>query len=470
MNKQIAVYDNTVSARTYLSYISEQAEGFACIGRDGKLYIRTIGQDIAEVPLRYFQKFEWGEKFKVSRVRYEDGIQLFERGDTTNNTVYISQDNMFIVDQEQIDNIYNQINGLEVYSFEGDSIIDPAIDIGDLLLIDGKYVIYQGSSEYKTKFKASISSKIQTKAQEETTSRVPSQKNINRRVESRIDQVEGKIEQTIEQVDEQGEKIINIEANVDGVTTTISNLQNSDEEQTQSINEIRETIEGWEQKVTQSGGNNIFKYSKEFWTGSTDDSTANLEEYTDTEIQQESISGMGYSIKQGLSRQIVQVKNDTYTISLMYKKVTNLATGYVLLNGQQYDLTSTNWDELVLTVDIDTSTIDFEIYSDTDDAFYIFDLMGNLGIEKQLWTQNPNETRTDTVQIGKGIQVNSSTKNTYTRIDADGNRTFNSATGEVVMEATDKGVSTKQVTAEVGSIAGILIQVIDGQTWISSLT
>ena len=38
-DKQISVYDNTVTARTYISYIAEQAEGFAVIGRDGKLYI-----------------------------------------------------------------------------------------------------------------------------------------------------------------------------------------------------------------------------------------------------------------------------------------------------------------------------------------------------------------------------------------------------------------------------------------------
>lgn len=52
MNKEIAVYDNTVSARTYLSYISEQAGGFAFIGRDGKLYIKSfkyaLGKKIGE--------------------------------------------------------------------------------------------------------------------------------------------------------------------------------------------------------------------------------------------------------------------------------------------------------------------------------------------------------------------------------------------------------------------------------------
>ena len=224
MNKEIAVYDNTISAREYLSYIAEQAGGFACIGRDGKLYIRRIGEHIAELPLKYFQNFKWGEKFKVSRIRYEDGVQLFEKGNTTENTVYINQENMYIVDQEQIDNIYNQLKDLEVYSFEGDSIIDPALDIGDLLLIDNKYVIYQGSSEYKGKFKASISSKIQSKAQEETTTRTPSQKVINRRVQSQINQAEGKITQLVEENSEYEQKLTQHEQDIDGIKQKVSNV------------------------------------------------------------------------------------------------------------------------------------------------------------------------------------------------------------------------------------------------------
>lgn len=193
MNKEISVYDNSISARTYLSYIAEQAGGIAIIGRDGKLYIKTFGESVVELSLNRFKDFKWGEKFKITRVYYEDGIQRFEQGDTTGNTVYISQDNMYIVDQEQIDNIYNKVKDLEVCSFEGTTIIDPAIDVGDILSIDGKKVIYQGSSEYSGHFIASISSKIQCKAKEETTTRTTSQTVINRIVQSQINQAEGKI-------------------------------------------------------------------------------------------------------------------------------------------------------------------------------------------------------------------------------------------------------------------------------------
>jgi predicted nucleic acid-binding Zn-ribbon protein len=240
MHKKIAVYDSSISARVYLSYIAEQAGGFACIGRDGKLYIRTIGEDTAELPLKYFQNFSWGEKFKISRVKYEDGIQLFEKGDESGNTIYINQDNMYIVDQEQIDNIYDLYKDLEVYSFEGDSIIDPALDIGDILIIDGKKVIYQGSSQYSGKFKASISSKIQSKAKEETTTRTPSQKTINRRVQSQIDQENAKITQLTQETTENSEKIVEHEQTIDGFKQTVENIETTVETVKTTANEAKD--------------------------------------------------------------------------------------------------------------------------------------------------------------------------------------------------------------------------------------
>lgn len=234
------MYDNTVSARTYLSYIAEQAGGIAVIGRDGKLYIKTIGESSVTLPLKLFKTFKWGEKFKITRVRYDDGTQLFEKGDTTGNTVYISQDNMYIVDQDQINNIYNTLKGLEFYSFEGESIIDPALDTGDIVVIDGKNVIYQGSMQFSGRWIANIENKIQCKAKEETTTRTPSQRTINRRVESNINQIDGKITQLTEETTENTQKITKVEQDVNGITSKVSSVEQSVE----NITKIEGTAEG----------------------------------------------------------------------------------------------------------------------------------------------------------------------------------------------------------------------------------
>lgn len=264
MDTKIAVYDNSITAREYLGYITEQAGGFACIGRDGKLYIKTIGQDTEELPLQYFQSYTWGEKFKISRIYYEDGTQIYEerdlsyeKGDKTGNTIYISQDNLYIVDEKQIENIYEQLNGLELYGFEGDSIINPALDVGDILLIDGKKVLYQGSCEYKGKMKASISSKIQGKEKEETMTRTPSQAAINRKIQSRINQAEGTIEtlaQRQEKMDDELETNINqyseLKQAVDSISSTVAEttvtLDNMETRQTK----LEQTSEGLEIAIT----------------------------------------------------------------------------------------------------------------------------------------------------------------------------------------------------------------------------
>lgn len=209
------------------------------------MYIRTIGENIAEVNIQLFQDYSWGETFKISRVAYEDGVQDFKYGNETYNTVWINSDNMYIVDGNQVENIYNQLNNFECYSFEGNTIIDPALDIGDIVLIDNKKVIYQGNMEYVGKFKSSITSKIQAKTKEETTRTVVSDKARIRRVQSEIDQIDGRITQLVQETGEYDEKISKVEQDIDSINQKVSNVADFTrivEEKNQV--HLTETIEG----------------------------------------------------------------------------------------------------------------------------------------------------------------------------------------------------------------------------------
>lgn len=260
-DKQIAVYDNTVTARTYIGYIAEQAGGFAVIGRDRKLYIKTFGEDTADIDINLFGDFKWGDKFSVSKVSYEDGTQNYKFGDETASTVYINQNNMYIVDSEQIENIYNQIKDFEVYSFEGETIIDPAYDIGDILIIDGKKVIYQGELEYAGKFKANIKSKIQAKTEQESMQTKSNSSEKIRRVQSEINQIDGKIEQLVEETSEQSQKLTKVEQTVDSISQKVSDI----EDLTQTTEGIKTValancIEGNLLELHIYGNNTVFNY------------------------------------------------------------------------------------------------------------------------------------------------------------------------------------------------------------------
>lgn len=224
-DKKISVYDNTVTAREYISYIAESAGCFACIDREGKLCFREFYQDETEISLELFGEYKWGEEFKISKVSYEDGVRSFKFGDNTRNNLWINQENMYIVDEDQVQKIYNKIKDLTVNTFEGKVIIDPAIDIGDKIVINGKNVIYQGEMSLEGKFIAQISSKIQIKQKEETTVKKESQKVVNRRVQSRIDQAEGTIKQLVEEVGDRSEKKTSITQDINGITQSVSEVK-----------------------------------------------------------------------------------------------------------------------------------------------------------------------------------------------------------------------------------------------------
>lgn len=260
-DKKVAVYDNTVTARKYISYIAESAGGFACIDRKGKLCFRKFYQDETEIPLEIFGEYKWGEEFKISKVSYEDGIRSFKFGDDTRNNLWINQENMYIVDEDQVQKIYNEIKDLTSNTFEGKTVIDPAIDLGDKIVIDGKNVIYQGEMSLEGSFIAQISSKIQIKQKEETTVKKESQKVVNRKVQSRIDQAEGKIEQLVEETSEQSQKLTKVEQTVDSISQKVSDI----EDLTQTTEGIKTValancIEGNLLELHIYGNNTVFNY------------------------------------------------------------------------------------------------------------------------------------------------------------------------------------------------------------------
>lgn len=150
---------------------------------------------------------------------------------------------MYIVDEEQIENIYNSINGLTVNSFEGKTIIDPCIDIGDILIIGNKKIIYQGEMSLAGRFIVDIKSKISIKQKQETTVKKESQKIINRKVQSRIDQVEGTITTLVEENTDTSQKITQVEQTVDEITQSVSAVEEKVENAQTTANTAKSTAD-----------------------------------------------------------------------------------------------------------------------------------------------------------------------------------------------------------------------------------
>lgn len=253
------------------------------------------------------------------------------------------------------------------------------------------------------------------------------------------------------------------------VSNQLKGTQDDVDEINRVINEeLKVQLDGLTNTLDNTGGSNLVRnsvgiFNNDYWEGTID--TINT-----TEVKNNTISQNAIRLNNAKISQTIQVKNGTYNISFLYKKLKSAATCEVIINGNIYELTSTDIYEFEQTIEITNNFIKIDFESDTVASCWVSDLLVILGNKKQTWTQNQNETTSDTVKIGKGIQVESSSSNTYTRIDSDGNRTYNKTTGEVVSEQTDKGTLTKElIVQDLADICGCLVNNVDGQVWFSKI-
>ncbi len=141
-NEPVAIYDNSITATTYISYLAEQSGNIAVIDRDGILkFISLTDLYVHRIPLSIVEKYEIGNKFTIERMVFEDGITKFQTSqDESLDTLYLNSANPYISSQEQIQEIFNSISGFEIDSINTGKILgNPSIDAYDIIEIYDDY-------------------------------------------------------------------------------------------------------------------------------------------------------------------------------------------------------------------------------------------------------------------------------------------------------------------------------------------
>ena len=254
---------------------------------------------------------------------------------------------------------------------------------------------------------------------------------------------------------------------IEGYDQLVSNVSSLDDSLKQTNQLVQDAINGLENTLTTSGGNNIFKNTDlvetdgnnySYWSG-----IANKKSNPDA------VNGISILLQNGSFKQIVSVPNGQYVIGFFYEQLINNSIASFKVNGISISLEEASLFETVISVD--TNSIEIEFICDTNNGYQIYDLRGNVGTVLLPYSQNENETRSDTVTIGKGITIKSDTSNTIRKIDADGDRTYNASTNELVREDTDEGSTLKKIIVKEDSkITGLTFTRIDNnRTWISGV-
>lgn len=276
---------------------------------------------------------------------------------------------------------------------------------------------------------------------------------------------------------------------LEGINASISNLETSlsmeqgkidalIEESTIIVDgeevSVKETVEnmvigidGITNTIKITSGNNLIRdsvgcFNDGSWTGDFNvDSTP--------ETRSRNMYGYALLLKKDSLKQHIQTTNGTYTLSFVYKKLINLANVKVIVNGEGILLSNSDYTEFKHTFTVTTNSIEIEFVSDTENACPIINLMLNKGDTPMEWSLNPNETWSDTVQIGRGVRISSSGTDIVFVAEADiiG---FKNKQGEYITTFDDEGmVANSIVVKNKATIVNLLIQDINDQTVINRI-
>ena len=464
---KISVYDSTLSGKAYVSYIAEMMGGNAKFNRNNELCIIPLKQESVEtINALKSSSLKIAEKYEISRVYYTDGARVFEYGENAKNTLQIRQENMFVVGTENVENIFNSINGTILYSLENSNVGDPSLDCWDIITLqtdENNYpTINNCTLTYAITIMTKINTQIPTKQQEQTTNVVKTPDAVNiKRIQSEINQLSGYFKVLAENLQK-------IESEFGDDFYTKGQIEEL----------IIDAVNGLVNTFTTTGGDNIFRNTGLWYRSDKVIKDETLGEYKELEYwtgnaeyikDNNSTNTRAMSLLKNKFEQIQNVKNGTYTISFTYKKTIPLSTVYVTINGEQEELTAENYTEYVKTIQVSNGTIDLAFETNTNNSCIVYDLMVNVGETKLPYNQNQNETTTDSVKISKGITIQSSDTNTEFKADSDGIRIKDNL-DNTTTNFTNVGMETKQAKiTNQADITRTLWQRVNGQTWISWL-
>ena len=240
-NKKLYFYDDSLSGKDNISFLAELFGGNAKMGRDGKCYIiplKDSNKEPVEIDALSGKSIEIGDIYEISRVCYDNGKLKYQSGgdvvtldelpesvseeiredvyyylttdmkyykylDNTwveatdmKNTLYIRTNNLFITQQEDIDNIYNSVVGFKINNITCENRGDITLDSWDII----KYTIdeeeYYTFNENELTYNGVCMSKINTqipagKKTETTNIIVPNTATALKRVQTIVNEVEG---------------------------------------------------------------------------------------------------------------------------------------------------------------------------------------------------------------------------------------------------------------------------------------
>ena len=475
--------------RDVLDQLSEVTAGTICINDDDELEIRYINNTQDTINEEYLKDINvnFGEKYGpvnsivISRASESDNVYLQDEESITLNglcEIKIKDNEIlnFNDRSDYLEDILEQLDGLEYYINDFSSTGITYYDLCDM------YNIQIGNNTYKCLM---LNDEINvTQGLEENIFTETLEQSETDYVKA--DKTDRKVNQTYIIANKQ-------EGRITALTSRTDTLEGEmrDRYTITQVNELIQTAEtGLTNTFSEAGGNNIFRNTGLWFSATTSEATLfpSDEVYPSPELfmgnkvayefwsgevkrisNDKAVNMTSMLLMNDILSQEQIVPNGRYTISFKYKKLIQLANVQVKINDITTELTNITDTEFETQIEVSSQHINIQFIADVDECCEIYDLMVNTGDVKLAYSQNQNETTTDTVNISKGITITSSDTDTIFKANSDGIRTLDRS-GNELTKFTDTGMTTKKMTVEdTSQVVGILFQEVGDQTWLTRL-
>ena len=452
--------------RDVLDELSQVTASCICINGNDEVEIRyindtndTIDEEfLKDVNVKFGEKFGAVNTIVLSRSADSDNVYYPETLPENPYEFKISDNQImnFNDRSDYLPDIYEKLNGLEFYINDFSStgicyyeLLDRYnVKIGDntysCVILNDEINITQGLEE-----------NIFTEMPEETKTDY-----------TKADKTDRKVNQTYVIANKQKGEIELVTREINSVKNDLSNNYYNIE---QSNVLIQNATDGLMNTLSQVGGNNLlrntFFYEYEnglltYWNGP-----------QKVVPKYESKSRNALSLQNGTIKQSVNLTNKKYCCSFKYIKLSEVANAKFVINSKEYVLDANVGYEKKFEIveDLKTDSITIEFVCDTNDGFLIYEVMLNEGESASLFTQNTSESISDTVNIGKGVEVLASNIKNKTRMDADGLRGINTETNELTFYQTTDGIYGKEVETESMRSGNLIVTTRNGHNFMSGL-
>ena len=283
---------------------------------------------------------------------------------------------------------------------------------------------------------------------------------------TKADKTDRKVNQTYVIANKQKSQIELVTREINSVRNDLSNNYYNIE---QSNVLLQNATDGLMNTLSSVGGNNLLRntyfYEYEdglltYWNGP-----------QKVVPKYESKSRNALSLQNGTIKQSVNLTNKKYCCSFKYIKLSEVANAKFIINGKEYVLDGNVDTEkrFEIVEDLKSDSITIEFNCDTNDGFLIYEPMLNEGDTASVFTQNASESISDTVNIGKGVEVLASNIKNKTRMDADGFRCINTETNELTFYQTTEGLYGKEVETESIRSGNLIVTTRNGHNFMSGL-